>query len=86
VRYKGKPEAAPKFELKPKKKNAPAPGSYNVEECYLKTQYRSTSHSFMKEKGKNYIDLAVKSRQIVPGIGKYKETEKGYDALSKPIP
>ena len=40
----------------------------------------------MKEKGKNYIDLAVKSRQIVPGIGKYKETDKGYEALSKPVP
>jgi len=86
VKYKGKPEPAPKFEMRPKKKQGPAPGSYNVEESFVKTQYRSTSHSFMKEKGKNYIDLAVKNRQVVPGIGKYKDTEKGYDSLSKPVP
>jgi hypothetical protein len=40
---------------------------------------------FSKTKGKNYVDLEVKKRGFVPGIGKYKEVEKGLRYLSKPI-
>jgi hypothetical protein len=85
VKYYGKPETAPKFEMRPKKSSKPAPGSYNVDECYVKSQFASTSHTFMKEKPKNYIDIAVKTRSSVPGIGKYKDIEKGYSALSRPL-
>jgi hypothetical protein len=30
------------------------------------------------------IDEYVKAKKEIPGIGRYKDTEKGYQALSKP--
>jgi hypothetical protein len=71
-------------DLKPKKSKAPAPGSYNIEDCFKKTQWNNKVHSISKTKSSNYVDEAVKSRKHVPGIGKYQETERGYRALSKP--
>ena len=32
----------------------------------------------------NYVDVEVNKRKSVPGIGKYKEIERGYKALSRP--
>jgi hypothetical protein len=30
------------------------------------------------------VDIVVKKKKGIPGVGVYKETEKGYKALSKP--
>jgi hypothetical protein len=37
-----------------------------------------------KGKIKNYVDLEVKRKSFIPGIGKYKDIEKGYKILSAP--
>jgi hypothetical protein len=36
-----------------------------------------------KGKIKNYVDDEVKNKGFVPGIGKYKDIEKGYKMMSK---
>ena len=41
--------------------------------------------AFNKNKHANYVDEVVKAKSYVPGIGKYKEIEKGLAALSKPL-
>lgn len=74
----------PKIDIKFKKTKDPAPGSYNIEDVYKKTQWKSNIHSMSKAKIKNYVDDEVKIKSFMPGVGKYKETEKGYLALSKP--
>ena len=38
----------------------------------------------MISKAKLARDASEKERKGVPGVGKYKETERGYRALSKP--
>ena len=40
--------------------------------------------AFTKSKFTNYVDIHVKSKSYIPGIGKYKDIEKGLDYLSKP--
>ncbi|CDW83400.1 UNKNOWN [Stylonychia lemnae] len=70
--------------IKPKKTKDPAPGTYNVEDCYRKTQWGNSVYSIGKCKITNYVDIAVKKKKFVPGIGTYKELDKGYQALSKP--
>ena len=40
---------------KPKKSKAPAPGTYDVDNCYRKTQWRSNVFSLSKGKVMNYV-------------------------------
>jgi hypothetical protein len=40
--------------------------------------------AFSKQKMNNYVDQVVKAKNFVPGIGKYKEIEKGINKLSRP--
>lgn len=39
---------------------------------------------FKKSKFNNYVDQIVKAKSYVPGIGKYKDVEKGLNILSTP--
>ena len=84
------------FSIKPKKTKDPAPGSYDVIEAIQKTQWGKSSFPIQKCKNNTFvgkylpksllsIDQYVKSKNYVPGIGKYKEVEKGLNRLSRPI-
>lgn len=70
--------------MKPKKTKDPAPGSYNVEDVFKKVLWPKNMFLFSKRKTTNYVDEAVKAKSFVPGIGKYKDIEKGVNLLSKP--
>ena len=59
VRYykpKGAPEkGGPVISIKPRKTKDPAPGSYNVEDCYRKTQWGKAFFTVPKCKDNNYV-------------------------------
>ena len=87
ARYYGerkKSALSAKIDIRVKKTKDPAPGSYNVEDCFRKTQWRTNAHSISKGKIKNYVDQEVKNKAFMPAVGRYKDLEKGYNALSKP--
>ena len=68
-----------------KKTKDPAPGSYNIEESIKKTQWGASNiHVISKCKKKDFLEQYAKSKSAVPGVGKYKETERGFLILSKP--
>ena len=78
------------IDFRVKKTKDPAPGTYNTEDAFRKTQWANRTFMVPKSKNKsyigtlsliindNYIDIEVKRRSFAPGIGKYKEIEKGY--------
>lgn len=70
--------------MKKIKTKEPAPGSYEVEEAIKKTQWPKNMFAFQKQKVNTYVDQVVKLKNYVPGIGKYKEIEKGINILSTP--
>lgn len=80
----GKDKRPEPFSIKAKKTKDPAPGSYEVIECIKKTQWPKNMFAFHKEKQNTYVDRIVKSKSIIPGIGKYKDLDKGYNILSTP--
>jgi hypothetical protein len=67
-----------------KKSKGPAPGTYDIDNCYRKTQWKTNVFSWSKGKYKNYVDDVVKAKTFIPGVGKYKELDKGYGQLSRP--
>ena len=68
-----------------KKSKDPAPGSYNIEESIKKTQWGASNiHVISKCKKKDFLEQYARSKSAIPGVGKYKETERGYLILSKP--
>lgn len=79
-----KPKKEESFSIKPKKTKDPAPGSYNVEESFVKTQWPKNQYLFNKEKMNNFLDMVAKKKAFVPGIGKYKEVDRAYKILSRP--
>jgi len=66
--------------IKPKKTKDPAPGSYNIEESIRKSQW-GAAHIHLINKAK-IKDALEKEKKAIPGVGKYKETERGYKILS----
>ena len=70
------------------KSNSPAPGDYNFEKSIKKTQWHSRAVNFGKydpnnpPKTKCFVDIAVKAKDYLPGVGEYKNIEKGYARLS----
>ena len=42
-------------DIKPKKTKDPAPGTYDIEECYRKTQWGSNIYHISKNKNKTYV-------------------------------
>ncbi len=68
-----------------KKSKDPAPGSYNVEESIKRSQWPATNAFLItKSKKRDYLDITMRLKSSVPGVGKYKDTEKGLMILSKP--
>jgi hypothetical protein len=80
----GKDKRPEPFSIKPKKSKVPAPGSYEVEECIKNTQWAKNTFAFLKEKQNTYVDRIVKAKSLIPGIGRYKDLEKGINILSRP--
>jgi hypothetical protein len=68
-----------------KKTKDPAPGSYNIEESIRKSQWAASNiHVISKGKKKDFLEINARAKSAIPGVGKYKDTEKGYQILSKP--
>lgn len=67
--------------IKPKKTKDPAPGSYNIEESIRKSQW-GAAHVHLISKAK-IKDEKERAKSAVPGVGKYKEVEKGYNILAR---
>lgn len=63
--------------------NKPAPGDYNIEESFNKTQTKNLNYKIGSEKIRCFIDEAQKQKSFLPGIGCYKVSPKAYDFLSK---
>jgi hypothetical protein len=80
----GKPRAHEVISIKTKKTKDPAPGSYEVEDVYRKVFWPKNMFLFSKKKHGNYVDEVVKAKSYIPGIGKYKDIDKGMNILSKP--
>lgn len=68
-----------------KKTSKLGPGTHEVEKAITKTQEISKSFMFRKQARKTFVELYVDNKKNNPGIGKYKETDKGYNALSRPV-
>jgi hypothetical protein len=37
-----------------------------------------------KGKKKDFLEMNARAKSAIPGVGKYKDTERGYQILSKP--
>ena len=48
------------------------------------TERSSTAHTWAKSKNKNFVEQYIKSHASVPGIGKYKDVEKGLKMQTRP--
>jgi hypothetical protein len=74
----------PKTDIRYKKSKDPGPGSYETEKAITKTQWNGESYiqwKLMKDRT-NFIDTEVKTKKSVPGVGSYKDLERGYRSLS----
>lgn len=60
-----------------------APGYYKVNHRLTETTVKS--NKFTSTPNRNYIDRYVKSREFVPGVGKYKDVEKGLSLQTRPL-
>lgn len=49
------------------------------------TESRNPQYSFSKTPVSNYVDQYSKKKAFVPGVGKYKEIDRGYAALGRPV-
>lgn len=67
ARYYGEKKDGAKevVSIKPKKTKDPAPGSYNVEDCYRKTQWGNSVYSIGKCKVTNYVGMFYIHPQIL---------------------
>ena len=66
-----------------KKDQNVAPGYYQV--SHRLTERSSRMNKFSGATNKNYIANYVKSRDYVPGVGKYKDIEKGLKLQTRPL-
>ncbi len=53
------PSGKETMSIKPKKSKDPAPGSYNVEDCYRKTQWGNSIFTVGKCKDSNYVGKSI---------------------------
>lgn len=60
-----------------------APGQYNIN--YHTQDKKEFSGAFTKSKNVNFLERAQMAKKHVPGVGRYKETDKGYRAISRPV-
>lgn len=72
----------PRFE-KIEKKDGPAPGTYKIEEAFMKTQWVSKKPAVDKSKNSSFIDNYKKAHQHSPGVGSYAKFEDAFNKISK---
>ena len=63
------------------------PGKYTdgLSKAYIRTMSASVSHAFPKCKGSNSIHQQARLTKNVPGVGAYKDLEKGYHMVQKKV-
>lgn len=65
------------------KKDGPAPGSYQIEEAISKTQWVEKKTALAKGKLTGFIESYNLLHKHCPGVGTYKDIDKGLDKLSR---
>ena len=69
---------------KKKEKEIRGPGTYQIK--YHLTENRETGNcQFSKTPNKNFIERYTKSKAFCPGIGRYKDIDKGFAISSRPL-
>lgn len=63
------------------KNSSPGPGSYDDQGSVEKTQWRPPKGVSMKilKGASRYLDALVDRKKKIPGVGNYKNLDKGYD-------
>jgi hypothetical protein len=63
-----------------------APGYYKTEDSFNKTQVICKNKLlFNKSKEKRYFDAILEKKKNIPGVGGYKELEKSFEKVSRPV-
>ena len=78
--------AAPASGLKPKKSKEPDVGTYEPFKAFLNTQTKSTErngYKMLKTKITSFSSIEAQAKKGIPGVGHYRNKEKGIDNLSK---
>lgn len=65
------------------KRHEPAPGLYDTQTAFHKTQLKFSNVKFGKTKKEGWFDKFEKASKRVPGVGAYKQKELAFDKLSK---
>lgn len=65
------------------KKDGPAPGSYKIEDAISKTQWVDKKPALAKSKLTGFIENYNQLHKHSPGVGTYKEIDRGLDKLSR---
>lgn len=66
-----------------KKDKEGGPGYYKLD--YKRVERRSLNFKFGNAENKNFIAKYVKSKENVPGVGRYKEIEAGIKLQTRPV-
>lgn len=81
---KYRPITKERFE-KIKKTGVTGPGAYKYDECIEKQNWTTIKNKFRRDKPKSYFEVGAIAKKFVPGAGHYKEADKGYNKLSRPV-
>ena len=77
--YKGKD-----FRVEPMtKKPTPAPGLYDTQSAFSKTQIKFSNIKFGHTKKEGFFEEVQRAAKRVPGVGSYKQIDLAYDKLSR---
>lgn len=63
--------------------SGPAPGLYNVEEAFKKTQWITRKPPIDKQRNSGFIEKFQKLHKHAPGVGSYVEAENAFAKLSR---
>jgi hypothetical protein len=63
----------------------PCPGSYDVENCYVKLRAAFKGGKISPSKLETYIQYELKKTANVPGVGQYKGLDLAYAKTYKPM-
>ena len=72
-----------RFSHKIPKVDGPAPGLYNIEDAFTKTQWVTRKPPVDKQKIVGFIEKFTKLHKHAPGVGTYQDFEKGFARLSR---
>lgn len=77
--YKGKD-----FRVEPlTRKPSPAPGLYDTQAAFSKTQIKFSNIKFGRTKKEGFFEEVERASKRVPGVGTYKQIDFAYDKLSR---